>query len=263
MSKSHIISPFDMVRQFHIKVGQKDASSPNISEHRELRISLITEEFRELRESLDANDIVGVAHELADLLYVVIGSALQWGIPIERVLREVHRSNMTKNAEGKRADGKARKGPDYVPPNIERALAEEVVTEGPGGESRFYIRFPGSRFWCVPIRAVEGQSIETYCKGRSPQSEPMEVATDPSIWERCAACELAADAAVRQGTDAPAAWLPIETAPKSGERILIFDGDCGVTTAHWERGMGGEWVGYEHDHAYEPSHWMPLPKGVA
>lgn len=113
----------DMVRQFHAKVGQIDAAAPDISEHRELRISLITEEFRELREALEANDISGVAHELADVLYVVIGSALQWGIPIERVFGEVHRSNMTKEGDAKRADGKILKGPNYSPPNISAVLS--------------------------------------------------------------------------------------------------------------------------------------------
>jgi hypothetical protein len=60
---------------------------------------------------------------------------------------------------------------------------------------RLYIRPSGCHFWCVPIRAVIGYSIETYCNGRSPQSSPVEVATEPSIWERCTACELAADEA--------------------------------------------------------------------
>lgn len=65
----------------------------------------------------------GVADALADLLYVVIGSALQWGIPLERVLAEVHRSNMTKTAGDKRADGKILKGPGYSPPDL-RFVAE-------------------------------------------------------------------------------------------------------------------------------------------
>lgn len=66
---------------------------------------------------------------------------------------------------------------------------------------RLYIRVPGCSFWCVPIRAVEGQSIETYCNGRSPQRDPVEVATEPSIWERCTACELAADEVSLRGRD--------------------------------------------------------------
>lgn len=262
--KNTAISPFDMVRQFHAKVGQIDAAAPNISANRELRIALITEEFREMRESLEANDIVGVAHELADLLYVVIGSALQWGIPIERVLHEVHRSNMTKDGGAKRADGKILKGPNYSPPNIAGVLAGYVPPCASSAGLRFYIRVPGWRFWCVPIRAVEGQSIETYCNGRSPQRESVEVATDPSIWERCTACELAADDADRReagrltgrgAADVSSAWRPIDSAPQNGVRVLIFDGEC-VTTAYWNAG-GGEWRG--HDRAYEASHWMPLP----
>jgi len=62
---------------------------------------------------------------------------------------------------------------------------------------RLYIRMSGCRLWCAPIRAVLGHSIETYCGGRSSQYDPVEVITEPSIWERCTACELAADEAFR------------------------------------------------------------------
>jgi NTP pyrophosphatase (non-canonical NTP hydrolase) len=110
------------VRAFHVAFGQLDAPNPDINQHRELRISLITEEFRELRDALDADDVVEVADALADLLYVVIGSALQWGIPIARVFAEVHRSNMSKVGGPRRPDGKILKGPNYSPPNIRFVL---------------------------------------------------------------------------------------------------------------------------------------------
>lgn len=114
------MSPFDMVREFHAKVGQRDAPSPDLTDYRvnNLRMRLIDEERLELLQALAAEDVVEVADALADLLYVVIGSALQWGIPIERVLAEVHRSNMTKTAGDKRADGKILKGANYSPPNL-------------------------------------------------------------------------------------------------------------------------------------------------
>ncbi len=112
------MTPFDMVRSFHAKFGVPDSVTPDISQHRELRLRLIDEEFRELRLALDANDVVEVSDALADLLYVVIGSGLQWGIPLDRVLAEVHRSNMTKEGGGKRADGKILKGPGYEPPDV-------------------------------------------------------------------------------------------------------------------------------------------------
>lgn len=124
-------TPFEMVRAFHAKVGQPDATTPDISQHRELRLRLIDEELRELRDSLDANDVVEVADALADLLYVVIGSALQWGIPLDRAFAEVHRSNMTKGGDAKRADGKILKGPNYSPPDIAGVLRLTLPTPEP------------------------------------------------------------------------------------------------------------------------------------
>ena len=118
------MTPFDMVREFHAKVGQADALSPDLTDYRvnNLRIRLIDEERNELLTALALENVVGVADALADLLYVVISSALQWGIPIERVFAEVHRSNMTKGDGGKRADGKILKGPNYSPPDLSFVL---------------------------------------------------------------------------------------------------------------------------------------------
>lgn len=121
------MNPFEMVKEFHAKVGQSDALSPDLTDYRvnNLRMRLIDEEHRELIYALAAENIVGVADALADLLYVVIGSAHQWGIPIERVFAEVHRSNMTKGDGPKRADGKILKGHNYSPPDLSFVLTEE------------------------------------------------------------------------------------------------------------------------------------------
>ena len=71
------MNPFEMVKEFHAKVGQADALSPDITDYRinNLRLRLITEERGELLTALAAEDVIGVADALADLLYVVIGSA--------------------------------------------------------------------------------------------------------------------------------------------------------------------------------------------
>lgn len=114
-----------MVREFHLMTGQRDAMSPDLSDYRvnDLRIKLIDEERGELLQALAAENIVEVADALADLLYVTIGSALQWGIPIRRVFAEVHRSNMTKSGKKTRPDGKILKGNNYSPPDIGQILA--------------------------------------------------------------------------------------------------------------------------------------------
>lgn len=118
------MTPYEMVREFHEMAGQRDALSPDLTDYRvnNLRMRLIDEERRELLGALADDDVLGVADALADLMYVVIGSALQWGIPLERVFAEVHRSNMTKRGGDKRADGKILKGPNYSPPDLSFVL---------------------------------------------------------------------------------------------------------------------------------------------
>lgn len=64
-------------------------------------------------------------------------------------------------------------------------------------------------------------------------------------------------------------WLPIETAPKDGTKILVWTG-MGHSVAVWEvqkyhrkpipywrtQNLG---MRVTMDRAYQPTHWMPLP----
>ena len=67
-----------------------------------------------------------LAKELADLLYVVYGTAAAFGLPIDEVYREVHESNMSKLGEdGKpvyREDGKVLKPSGWTAPDVEGVL---------------------------------------------------------------------------------------------------------------------------------------------
>lgn len=129
------------VDEFHTKCGVPVLDHPTFStaERCALRRSLIREESKELDHELEYiektaehllehTDLYGVAKELADVIVVCVGTALELGIPLDRVWAEVHASNMTKSADCTRADGKILKGPDYRPPDIHRAIW------GAGGE---------------------------------------------------------------------------------------------------------------------------------
>ena len=87
-----------MVEEFHRKFDILVQTSPmDASEDtRRLRIRLIQEEFDELKESMAAGNLAALAKEMADLLYVVYGTAVSYGIDMEPVFREVHRSNLSK-----------------------------------------------------------------------------------------------------------------------------------------------------------------------
>lgn len=109
-------SPASLVRQFHQHVGAAVRSTPTVAvEGAMRRCDFVEEEARELREAVESGDVVATADALADLAYVVYGSALHFGVDLDAVLQEVHRSNMTKSSAG---DGKAIKGPSYEPPDI-------------------------------------------------------------------------------------------------------------------------------------------------
>lgn len=124
------------VREFHVaadlpveeSVVELKAGWITDEEHRQLRLlrhALLREEFREYEEAEIADNVVEVADALADMVYVICGTALSYGIPLDAVFNEVHRSNMTKCVDGKvqrRNDGKILKPETYEPPNISAIL---------------------------------------------------------------------------------------------------------------------------------------------
>ena len=73
--------------------------------------------------------LAGIAQEIADLLYVVYGTAVSFGIDMEPVFREVHRSNMSKVGGYKREDGKWVKPATYSPAAITPILAEQATAQ--------------------------------------------------------------------------------------------------------------------------------------
>jgi predicted HAD superfamily Cof-like phosphohydrolase len=87
-----------------------------------LRMDLVTEEVGELMAAAEQGDLVAIADALADIVYIVYGTTLTYGIDLDPVLREVHRANMSKlGADGKpllRQDGKVLKSDRYRPPDI-------------------------------------------------------------------------------------------------------------------------------------------------
>jgi predicted HAD superfamily Cof-like phosphohydrolase len=115
-----------LVKEFHDAFGVPAAERPRFIEkaRRDLRIRLIKEELMvELEEAMDSGNLVAVADALGDSLVVVFGAAVEFGLDMEPIVNEIHRSNMSKlGADGKpihRDDGKILKGPHFSPPDLE------------------------------------------------------------------------------------------------------------------------------------------------
>lgn len=147
---------FEMVKEFHQTYGQpvKESIAPVPRELAQQRLRLIMEEHEEVlvelrkiianadkdRERQEEAQIL-LAKELADLLYVVHGTAVSFGINLPAVMRAVHESNMSKlGADGKpiyREDGKVLKGPNYFEPDVKACLNLTIdgeVMESGGAE---------------------------------------------------------------------------------------------------------------------------------
>lgn len=115
------ISPYFYVLEFHEKFGS-DINANDSSELRQFRSHLIAEETDETIDALGLGyPLEEVAKELADLVYVVYGTAISLGINLDEAVRRVHESNLTKlvDGDGRREDGKVLKGENYVAPDME------------------------------------------------------------------------------------------------------------------------------------------------
>lgn len=117
-----------MVREFMEKFGQSMQREPGfpIAPIRDFRAELVEEEYYELQDAEELDDFVGVADAIGDQIYVLIGYALAYGIPIVPIFAEIHRSNMTKiwpdGTIKRREDGKVLKPPTYSPADIKGVL---------------------------------------------------------------------------------------------------------------------------------------------
>lgn len=120
-------SILDDVAAFHVAAGIPIVASPQVPStvRKELRIKLIMEEvLDETLRALREDDLVGLADGICDSIYVLVGTALEYGLPLEQLWAEVQRANMAKFAEGwwVREDGKVMKPPGWQPPEIAKGL---------------------------------------------------------------------------------------------------------------------------------------------
>lgn len=135
-----------MLIDFHHKFYHHRELKPTIPKNIEvhdLRYKLIYEEVNEellvaldalkhalfnesLDEELKIKLLVELADALADSIYVIVGTAVSFGIPMNQIFEEVHRSNMTKSMlkDSKSIKGKTLKGPNWEPPKIKEIIKE-------------------------------------------------------------------------------------------------------------------------------------------
>lgn len=108
----------DKVRHFHRLFGYVVSNVPTVTamKTRLIREALIYEECKELSDELYSTrpDLSKIAHEAADLMYVLYGLAVECGFDLDEVFALVHEANMTKDKPASAAE-KTPKGEGFVP----------------------------------------------------------------------------------------------------------------------------------------------------
>ena len=117
---------FEKVGIFMKTFGQEVKDSPSFSTEKinNLRVSLIEEELKELKDAIESKDLLEVADALTDILYVTYGAGHAFGINLDKCFDEVQNSNMSKlDSNGKpiyNDFGKVMKGPKFFKPNLKK-----------------------------------------------------------------------------------------------------------------------------------------------
>ena len=119
---------FEKVGLFMKTFGQEVKSKPGLSSDKinNLRINLIEEELKELKEAIKNGDLKETIDALTDILYVTYGAGHSFGVNLDECFEEVQKSNMSKlGLDGKPIysdKGKVLKGPKYFKPNLSHFL---------------------------------------------------------------------------------------------------------------------------------------------
>jgi predicted HAD superfamily Cof-like phosphohydrolase len=89
---------YTKVKAFRVKMGLKVSPQPRLLTWQELSFyaRFINEETSELLAAHEAENLVSAADALGDLIYLLIGAGQMMGLPMDKIMTEVHRSNMNK-----------------------------------------------------------------------------------------------------------------------------------------------------------------------
>ena len=117
------------VREFHEKM-ELAIDQPYSKELMDFRLRLLFEEIQELASAaLDIETNLNkeerhvmmqdLLKEMCDVVYVIKGMAVSFGMDFDKAFDLVHKSNMSKLPLIKDANGKVQKGLNYEPPVLE------------------------------------------------------------------------------------------------------------------------------------------------
>ena len=130
---SHI-SFFEDVKAFHRLISRSLPERPRRldAESFARRVRLINEEWSEVTTAHALRNEAEFADGLVDLVWVVLGTAVEAGLPFDELWAEVRRANMDKRGGEVDSNGKLLKPPGWKPPQIDAILRRKFNNETAG-----------------------------------------------------------------------------------------------------------------------------------
>lgn len=118
------------VLDFHTKFGCAIGNKPSMSDPNllQFRYRLAGEEWDELMTALSNRDLPKTVDSICDLIYVLIGMSIAFGVDLRPCWDAVQQTNMAKVGGGRRLDGKILKPEGWTPPDIEGLLLAQGDT---------------------------------------------------------------------------------------------------------------------------------------
>jgi len=115
-----MIDYFSMVRSFHDTFQIPISNFPTLIDLKSFarRVRLINEELSEYCKAVSDCDIVEISDALGDLLYVIFGTCVEHGLPIDEIFEQIHMSNMSKVGGTIDKSGKLIKPENYRPVDL-------------------------------------------------------------------------------------------------------------------------------------------------
>lgn len=138
------MSNFELIGEFNKSFGVEEFKTPQkniIKTNPDLikyRLSLITEEYKELVEALENNDYIETVDALSDILYVVYGMGRAIGVDLDKAFKLVHKSNMSKLCKN---EEEAKKTVEWYKQQYE--LGKQSY------DSPSYRKSPDGKYWVV------------------------------------------------------------------------------------------------------------------
>lgn len=125
----------DQVKAFMHAMEQEVPLGPKVPSLKvqKLRVELINEEVNELIKAIgntpdnELGTLIHIADALADILYVVHGCAVAYGLDMTPIFNTVHACNMHKTTGPVREDGKKLKPPGWIGP--EPAIRSHIIQQ--------------------------------------------------------------------------------------------------------------------------------------